>query len=87
MCAFSLLDHEDDLAYFLDASDAPDVHIGALVRYSFRGVDSFEGIVTDIDAAGRVEVEAFDVGETCWCAAGRLQVILCAAAVSVGGVA
>lgn len=76
----------------LDAPDVPEldnvelkpdddisITLGCIVRYEYRGYGSFDGRVTDIDAAGRVEVEMSDEWgqRRYWCAADRLVLLLC----------
>lgn len=69
----------------LTADDDLSILPGDRVRYSWRGVRSFEGTVTAIDEAGRVEVDPADGwGKPCWCAESRLVLILKASAAEVG---
>lgn len=89
--AFNLLDREDDLAEAVcELPQDADISIrpGAIVRYHWRGYGSFDGTVTTIDEAGRVEVETCDEwGERrYWCAADRLTLLLCAEAAALGEV-
>jgi hypothetical protein len=78
--AFNLLDREDDPAFGVDASDAGDtaIMLGDLVRYAYRGYGSFDGTVTAIDEAGRVEVEMSDEFgvRKYWCVATRLTLLM-----------